>query len=172
MVRYFMTMREAADLVLTSASHADGEGRKAAHAGANADERASVYVLKMGQPVRIQDLAERMIRLAGFEPGEDIDIVVTGTRPGERLHEILFAREEPMAEIGIAGVMAAMPVFADREKVGHWIEALRRALSTGDRRAAERVFEEAIPEFRRREKSPRAEPMPPASPPPAAIRSA
>ena len=92
--------------MLTSASHADGEGRALA-AGANADERASVYVLKMGQPVRIYDLAERMIRLAGFEPGEDIDIVVTGTRPGERLHEILFAREEPMAEIGIDGVMAA-----------------------------------------------------------------
>ena len=56
-----------------------------------------------------------MIRLAGFEPGEDIEIAVTGTRPGERLHEILFAREEPRAEIGIDGVMAAKPVFADRE---------------------------------------------------------
>ena len=50
-----------------------------------------------------------MIRLAGFEPGEDIEIAVTGARPGERLHEILFAREEPMAEIGIDGVMAAKP---------------------------------------------------------------
>ncbi len=69
----------------------------------------------MGQPVRIYELAERMIRLAGFEPGEEIDIVVTGTRPGERLHEILFAREEPRAEIGIDGVMAAKPVFADRD---------------------------------------------------------
>jgi len=64
MVRYFMTVREACDLVLTAASHADGEAR----AGA---ERAAVYVLKMGQPVRIADLAERMIRLAGFEPGTD-----------------------------------------------------------------------------------------------------
>ena len=91
MVRYFMTTREAADLVLTSASHADKEGR-VLHDGANQDERASVYVLKMGQPVRILELAERMIRLAGFEPGEEIEIAVTGSRPGERLHEILFAR--------------------------------------------------------------------------------
>ena len=149
MVRYFMTVREAADLVLTSASHADREGRDAAD-GANTDERASVYVLKMGQPVRIYELAERMIRLAGFEPGDDIDIVVTGARPGERLHEILFAREEPMAETGIDGVMAAKPVFADHARLDAWLDALDRAIAASDRAAAEKVFEEAIPEFRRR----------------------
>jgi FlaA1/EpsC-like NDP-sugar epimerase len=173
MVRYFMTIREAADLVLTSASHADGEGRALA-AGANADERASVYVLKMGQPVRIYDLAQRMIRLAGFEPGEDIDIVVTGTRPGERLHEILFAREEPMAEIGIDGVMAARPVFADRARLDPWLSGLDRALIAGDRSVAELIFEDAIPEFRRRSAaSPgRAEPARPASTPSAAIQGA
>lgn len=161
MVRYFMTTREAADLVLTAAAHADGEGRSLAR-GANADERASVYVLKMGQPVRIYDLAERMIRLAGFEPGEDIDVAVTGARPGERLNEILFAREEPMAETGIDGIMAARPVFADRAKVEGWLAALGRALATGDRGAAERVFEEAVPEFRRRTQS--FAPAPPARP--------
>jgi O-antigen biosynthesis protein WbqV len=170
MVRYFMTTREAADLVLTSASHAD-EGR--ADGGAAGGERASVYVLKMGQPVRIIELAERMIRLAGFEPGEDIDIQVTGTRPGERLHEILFAREEPMAEIGIDGVMAAKPVFADRSRVNLWLDALARAIEAGDRAAAERVFEDAIPEFKRRTQtlspSERASLAPP---PPAAVRSA
>ncbi|MBF9233254.1 nucleoside-diphosphate sugar epimerase/dehydratase [Microvirga alba] len=159
MVRYFMTMREAADLVLTSASHADDEGRLQTD-GANNDERASVYVLKMGQPVRIYELAERMIRLAGFEPGEDIEISVTGTRPGERLHEILFAREEPRAEIGIDGVMAAKPVFADRAKVDRWLETLVETLAAGDRKAAERVFEDAIPEFKRREQAP--EPAAPA----------
>jgi O-antigen biosynthesis protein WbqV len=170
MVRYFMTIREAADLVLTSASHADQEG----HAPNSGDERASVYVLNMGQPVRIYELAERMIRLAGYEPGEDIEIEVTGTRPGERLHEILFARDEPMAEIGIAGVMAAKPIFADRTRMAAWLEGLRRAVATGDRAAADRVFEEAIPEFKRR-----AQPIPapaqpdhPASRPAAASRSA
>lgn len=161
MVRYFMTTREAADLVLTSASHAD-DGRRIAVDAGNSYERASVYVLKMGQPVRIYELAERMIRLAGYEPGEDIEIAVMGTRPGERLHEILFARDEPMAEIGIDGVMAAKPIFADRERMDLWLDTLDRAIAAGDRRAAERVFEEAIPEFKRRVQPP--EPPAPAEP--------
>ncbi|WP_445502766.1 SDR family NAD(P)-dependent oxidoreductase [Microvirga sp. G4-2] len=151
MVRYFMTTREAADLVLTSASHA-GEDRIRMQTS-NSDERASVYVLKMGQPVRIYELAERMIRLAGYEPGEDIEISVTGTRPGERLHEILFAREEPRTEIGIDGVMAAKPIFADRAKVDQWLKTLARAIAAGDRATAERVFEDAIPEFKRRQQN-------------------
>jgi O-antigen biosynthesis protein WbqV len=151
MVRYFMTVREACDLVLTAGSHADGEGR--AQSGGNEDERASVFVLKMGQPVRIYELAERMIRLAGFEPGEEIEIEVTGARAGERLNEILFAREEPMADTGIDGVMAARPVFADRARVDGWLAALDEAVAAGDRAAAERVFEDAIPEFKRRQQN-------------------
>jgi FlaA1/EpsC-like NDP-sugar epimerase len=102
MVRYFMTVREAADLVLTAASHADREARTATCTD-GADQRAAVYVLKMGQPVRIGDLAERMIRLAGFEPWEDIEIVHTGSRPGERLNEILRARSSPTARSSTAG---------------------------------------------------------------------
>ena len=84
MVRYFMTIREACDLVITAATHALGALRPS----------VSVYVLNMGQPVKIVDLAERMIRLSGLQPGEDIEIVFTGMRPGERLNEILFASEE------------------------------------------------------------------------------
>ncbi|WP_414472478.1 SDR family NAD(P)-dependent oxidoreductase [Microvirga sp. M2] len=161
MVRYFMTTREAADLVLTSASHAD-DGRHIPVSAKLSYERASVYVLKMGQPVRIYELAERMIRLAGYEPGDDIEIAVMGTRPGERLHEILFARDEPMAEIGIDGVMAAKPIFADRAKVDQWLDALDKAVIEGDRAAAERVFEEAIPEFKRRQQG--LQPPAPAEP--------
>ncbi|WP_407526780.1 SDR family NAD(P)-dependent oxidoreductase [Methylobacterium oryzisoli] len=147
MVRYFMTVREACDLVLTAAAHADREGRDPA-AG---DQRAAVYVLKMGQPVRIRDLAERMIRLAGFEPGEDIEIAVTGARPGERLNEILFARDEPMVNLaGIDGVMAAKPVFADRAQLERWLARLRHAVATDDRAAADAVFGEAVPDFLRR----------------------
>lgn len=144
MVRYFMTVREAADLVLTAAAHG-GET-----ADDTSESRAAVFVLKMGQPVRILDLAERMIRLAGFEPGEDIPVEVTGMRPGERLNEILFAREEPVAEIGIDGVMAAQPIFADLDRVRDWLDRLAAAVAAGDRPAAEAVFEEAIPEFRAR----------------------
>jgi len=84
MVRYFMTIREACDLVVTAASHALGPDRS----------DVSVYVLNMGQPVKIVDLAERMIRLSGLTPGHDIDIVFTGIRPGEKLfEEMLTARE-------------------------------------------------------------------------------
>ena len=148
MVRYFMTVREAADLVLTAASHADGEARSLDGA---ADQRAAVYVLKMGQPVRIRELAERMIRLAGFEPGEEIEIRFSGARPGERLNEILFAREEPRVGLdGIDGVMAAKPVFADRARLTAWTERLRAAVAAGDRAEAEAVFEAAIPHFRDR----------------------
>ncbi|MCJ2141001.1 SDR family NAD(P)-dependent oxidoreductase [Methylobacterium sp. E-066] len=146
MVRYFMTVREACDLVLTAASHADGEGRATPEA-----ERAAVYVLKMGQPVRIAELAERMIRLAGFEPGAEIEIAYTGARPGERLNEILFAREEPRVTLpGIDGVMAARPVFADRARLDAWVAQLRAAVAAGDRAAAEAVFEAAVPHFRER----------------------
>jgi O-antigen biosynthesis protein WbqV len=148
MVRYFMTVREAADLVLTAASHADREAR----ALSGADQRAAVYVLKMGQPVRIRELAERMIRLAGFEPGGDIEVAFTGARPGERLNEILFAREEPQVILdGIEGVMAAKPVFADRAVLDGWIARLRQAVADDDRAAAEAVFEAAIPDFGRRD---------------------
>src|SRR5580704_18043732 len=100
MVRYFMTIREACDLVITAAAHALAPERP----------DVSVYVLNMGQAVKIVDLAERIIRLSGLEPGYDIEIVFTGMRPGERLNEILFASEEPTVEIGIAGIMAAKPI--------------------------------------------------------------
>ena len=99
MVRYFMTIREACDLVVTAASHALGPERS----------DVSVYVLNMGQPVKIIDLAERMIRLSGLEPGRDIDIKFIGIRPGERLKEILFAREEPSQTIGIEGIVRRSP---------------------------------------------------------------
>ena len=172
MVRYFMTTREAADLVLTAASHADAEGRGEEPGGH--EERAAVYVLKMGHQVRIYELAERMIRLAGFEPGEDIEIKVTGARPGERLHEILFAETEPMAETGIDGVMAAKPIFADRARVETWLARLRDAIAAMDRAAAVAVLEEAIPEFRRRNQgsAPAPQALPesrPAEPSPAPV---
>ncbi len=143
MIRYFMTIREACDLVLTAASHA--------RSGETQAERAAVYVLKMGQPMRIMDLAERMIRLAGFEPGEDIEIIVSGVRPGERLNEILFARDEPMAETGLDGVMAAKPIFAGRARIEAWLTQLQAAVKANDQEAAHAVLDEAIPDFSRRD---------------------
>jgi len=137
MVRYFMTIREACDLVITAATHA------------LAAERASVsvYVLNMGQPVKIVDLAERMVRLSGLEPGHDIEIVFTGMRPGERLHEILFANEEPPVEIGVAGVMAAKPNEPPMQSLRKWIAALEQAIERDDPATIKAVLKDAVPEF-------------------------
>ncbi len=140
MVRYFMTVREACDLVLTASAHA--LGRKTANA-----ERASVYVLKMGQPARIVDLATRMIRMAGFEPGRDMEIVFTGVRKGERLNEYLFTGDEPMLDIGVDGVTAARTVGYDRARITRWLETFAAAIASGSRADADRVFAEAIPSF-------------------------
>jgi FlaA1/EpsC-like NDP-sugar epimerase len=137
MVRYFMTIREACDLVITAATHALAPVRP----------DVSVYVLNMGQPVRIVDLAERMIRLSGLEPGHDIDIVFSGMRPGERLNEILFANEEPTIEIGVAGIMAAKPNEPPMRSLREWIAALNQAVEKNDRATIGAVLKDAIPEF-------------------------
>ncbi|MDF0518154.1 SDR family NAD(P)-dependent oxidoreductase [Bradyrhizobium yuanmingense] len=137
MVRYFMTIREACDLVITAATHALGTQRPG----------VSVYVLNMGQPVKIVDLAERMIRLSGLQPGHDIEIVFTGMRPGERLHEILFASEEPTREIGVPGIMAAQPNEPPMQTLRKWIAALEQAIVRDDRATIRTVLKDAVPEF-------------------------
>lgn len=138
MVRYFMTIREACDLVVTSATHALGPVRP----------DVSVYVLNMGQPVKIVDLAERIIRLSGLQPGYDIDIVFTGVRPGERLNEILFAHEEPTAEIGIAGIVAARPIEPPIDTLQRWLSTLDKAVASEQRSVIVGVLKDAVPEFK------------------------
>ncbi len=137
MVRYFMTIREACDLVVTAASHALGPERS----------DVSVYVLNMGQPVRIMELAERMIRLSGLEPGRDIRIEITGVRPGERLNEILFAHNEPSAEIGIEGIVAAKPTTPSVEAMRGWIATLEQGLARNDRSVIYGALRDAVPDF-------------------------
>jgi len=114
----------------------------------NTLDRASVYVLKMGQPARILDLAEKMIRLAGYEPNVDIDIVFTGARRGERLNEILFSGNEPVVDIGVDGVTAAQTLSVERGAMTRWLGELARAVDDSERGAAERIFVEAIPNYR------------------------
>lgn len=130
MVRYFMTIGEACDLVITAAGHALGDG----------DRTASVYVLNMGQPVRIADLAERMIRLSGLEPDLDVRIQYTGVRPGERMHETLFSGEEPTTEVGLAGVLASRTPFPDMDAMQALLAELSAALDGGDRTVLTRLI--------------------------------
>jgi O-antigen biosynthesis protein WbqV len=138
MVRYFMTIREACDLVVTAATHALGPVRP----------DVSVYVLNMGQPVKIVDLAERIIRLSGLQPGYDIEIVFTGVRPGERLNEILFAHQEPTADIGIAGIVAARPNEPPLDTLQRWLSTLEKAVGSEQRSVIVSVLKDAIPEFK------------------------
>ena len=138
MVRYFMTIREACDLVITAASHALGPARS----------DVAVYVLNMGQPVKIVDLAERMIKLSGLEPGHDIQIEFTGVRPGERLNEILFAHNEPTAETGIAGIVAAKPTSPPLDAMRSWLVKLEQGLARDDRSVIYGVLRDAVPDFR------------------------
>jgi O-antigen biosynthesis protein WbqV len=105
-------------------------------------------MLNMGQPVKIVDLAERMIRLAGLEPGQDIEIAFIGRRPGERLQEILFGREEPSVEIGVPGIVAAKPQRPTQATIRAWLAALEQALASQDRSLVERVLRDAVPDFR------------------------
>jgi O-antigen biosynthesis protein WbqV len=132
-----MTIREACDLVITSAAHALAPDSLA----------VSVYVLNMGQPVKIVELAERMIRLSGLQPGHDIEIVFNGMRPGERLNEILFASKEPTIEIGVAGIMAAKPNEPPMQIMRKWIAALEQAIARNDRATIRTILKDAVPEF-------------------------
>ncbi|HWW47658.1 MAG TPA: SDR family NAD(P)-dependent oxidoreductase [Xanthobacteraceae bacterium] len=138
MVRYFMTIREACDLVVTAATHALSPSRN----------DVSVYVLNMGQPVKIVELAERMIRLSGLQPGYDIEVVFTGIRPGERLNEILFAEQEATTDVGIAGIVAARPNEPPMASLRKWLNELHRGLSSKDQCVIAEVLKDAVPEFR------------------------
>jgi O-antigen biosynthesis protein WbqV len=138
MVRYFMTIREACDLVVTAASHALSSERT----------DVSVYVLNMGQQVKIVELAERMITLSGLEPGRDIEITFTGMRPGERMHEILFAHDEPIVEIGVAGIVAAKPMSPSVDAMKRWLATLEQGIARNDRSVIYGVLRDAVPDFR------------------------
>lgn len=152
MVRYFMTIREACDLVITAATHAL----------AQQESDASVFVLSMGQPVKIVDLAERMIRLSGLQPGYDIEIVFTGVRPGERLHEILFAEHEPFTETGISGIVAACPHEMPLPTLREWLASLQQAIDARRYEQVVEILKNAVPEYRdesvaKPDQSPKAE---------------
>jgi FlaA1/EpsC-like NDP-sugar epimerase len=134
MVRYFMTIREACDLVRSAASHALAPERPG----------ASVYVLNMGQPLRIVELAERMILLSRLQPGYDIEIVFTEIRPGERVNEILFASEEPPVEIGLPGVKPNEPPMQTLQKR---IAGLDQAIDHDDPVTIKTMLKDAVPEF-------------------------
>lgn len=102
MTRYFMTIREAVDLVLHAAA-----------LGNQQQVKKALFVLDMGEPMNIGNLARKMVRLAGLKPDEDIQIIYTGLRPGEKLFEELFYKEELPKPTSIKGVLQAENLMRD-----------------------------------------------------------
>ncbi|MBT5665032.1 MAG: polysaccharide biosynthesis protein, partial [Rhodospirillaceae bacterium] len=122
MTRYFMTVREAVELVL-QASALGVEDR---------DASGKIHVLEMGEPVRILDLARQMVRLAGLVPDEDIAIEIIGVRPGEKLHERLLHESESRMTTACEGLMLAAPRTADLTVLQTTIDALETSARARD----------------------------------------
>ncbi len=143
MQRYFMTVREAVGLVL-----------QASVVGVDGAEQGGIFVLDMGKPVRIVDLARQMVRLAGLRVAEGeapppgaIAIAYTGLRPGEKLHEELFHGKEPPRPTGHAGLLMATPRTADPAIVGRAIDEIAAACRAGQVATALGQLGRMVPEF-------------------------
>jgi FlaA1/EpsC-like NDP-sugar epimerase len=144
MQRYFMTVREAVGLVLQASVVGTSP---AAEGGADILRDGGIFVLDMGAPVKIVELARQMIRLAGLRPDEDIAIRFTGLRPGEKLFEELFHGREPPTPTGHPGLLMATPRTADPAIVGRAIEEIASACRGGQTRLALTQLGRMVPEF-------------------------
>jgi O-antigen biosynthesis protein WbqV len=119
--RYFMTISEAVTLVLMASA-----------LGVKTAEISPTYVLDMGEPIKILDLARRMIRLAGLEPDRDVDVLLTGLRPGERLKEALEYLGEDLRETSIPGVRATDATSYNVVVIDSQFDALEKGVTTRD----------------------------------------
>lgn len=137
MTRYFMTIREAVELVLQAATLKDQ----------TVNQGGAIVVLDMGEPVKIIDMATEMIKLAGFTPGHDMQIEITGLRPGERLYEDLFDDAEELLPTSHTELMAARPRVADRAFVEKGVEALIEAAQNGEDGHVRELMARIIPDF-------------------------
>jgi FlaA1/EpsC-like NDP-sugar epimerase len=137
MTRYFMTVREAVELIL-QASALGGDG--ALHVG-------KIFVLDMGEPVRIVDLAKQVIRLAGLRPEVDIKIDIVGMRPGEKLAEEKFHGGEPLVATQCKGILLAAPRFVDGAELARAIGDLADAARRLDAHEVTEMMRRLVPEY-------------------------
>ena len=135
-VRYFMTIPEAVALVLQAGAYAKG---------------GEIFVLDMGEPVKILDLARNLIRLSGCTAGEDIEIRFTGLRPGEKLYEELLMDEEGLADTKNSLIHIGKPLDFDEEKLMEQLKELKKA-ADGDSAGIRRMVKEIVPTYRMNEK--------------------
>ncbi len=131
-VRYFMTIPEASQLVMTSGAMA---------------QRGELYVLDMGKPVKILDLAENMIRLSGLQPYRDIDIVETGLRPGEKLYEELLIKTEELDKTDSDMIFVERDKPLSQAEIDEKLAVLREALATQSNRAVREALMRVVPTY-------------------------
>lgn len=130
-IRYFMTIPEAVSLVLQAGAYAKG---------------GEIFVLDMGEPVKIADLAKNLIRLSGYKLGEDIEIEYTGLRPGEKLYEELLMDEEGLQDTENKMIHIGKPIDMDEEKFMHQLIKLRDA-ANDDSDAIRAMVKEIVPTY-------------------------
>ncbi len=146
MTRYFMTIPEAVGLVLQAAVR----GTQDTSGEDTTDQRlrqGGIFVLDMGDPVRIMDLACQMIRLAGLKPETDVEIQITGLRPGEKLFEELFHGREAPVPTDAPGLRMASPRTVDFNIATDAMNALEAACHREDLSAVMEIFHRLVPEF-------------------------
>jgi O-antigen biosynthesis protein WbqV len=136
MTRYFMTVREAVELVLEASALGTEEGAGAA-----------IFVLDMGEPVKIIDLARQMIRLADHDPDQDIAIEIIGLRPGEKLTEELFYETETTEPTRYPGVLIARPRPLDLALLKSGLAEMDRAARAGDGVALHATLARLVPDY-------------------------
>ncbi|MBQ2438659.1 MAG: polysaccharide biosynthesis protein [Paludibacteraceae bacterium] len=132
-IRYFMTIPEASCLVLEAATLGNG---------------GEIFCFDMGQPVKIADLAKNMIRLAGFEPGKDIEITYTGLRPGEKLYEELLNQKETTIPTKNKKILVAKVREYDYQDVASQIESLIKLAQDGKVFPTVKLMKQIVPEFK------------------------
>lgn len=132
-IRYFMTIPEAVSLVLTAGGLAKG---------------GEIFVLDMGEPVKIKDLAENLIRLSGFIPDKDIKIKYTGLRPGEKLYEELLMNEEGMKKTKNKKIYIGKPIKFNQEEFNEQLKKLYDYSQSNDKVMVEKILKEMVPTFK------------------------
>ena len=132
-IRYFMTIPEAAQLVLISGAMA---------------KNGELFVLDMGKPVKILELAENMIRLSGFEPYKDINIIETGLRPGEKLYEELLIKNEDLDKTENSLIFIERDKPLAMEEISKKLDILRTAVHTNNDETVKQAMKKAVPTFK------------------------